>query len=306
MNKRRAITLGVVVAGVVVYRHRRRRRAPFPLHAIPIALAVANQARAAQGIDLSPSTLISGIGGFFSGVVMTLIGDIVAPIANAISWAAQRLEDWADALFQVVVTLVGTLPGTFGTVVQFIENVAAAATQYTDFVFSGVTSFVQSLFNDALSVGSNLWEFVRQTAQTVLNDAIGAGGWFLQWITDNVINPLTAEIQNIFGQISDIVGGLINSTLTDLFAAGSWVYDIVSGWISDAFDALTAGWVDLLGLVGAAAKFLEWVAGEGEQLWQFFTGDLPALAGEALVNAIIDALDRESDTATQVLDRMFG
>lgn len=277
-----------------------------PLHAIPFAVAVVGATRLTSGIDLSPSTIISGISGFFSGVVMTLIGDIIGPIANAISWAAAQLEPWVLALWNQLEVTIGEVPAVFDNVVDFIEGILAQAEDYADFLVNALTTRVAQLEADIGSIGAGLLAQVQSIVFDWIEGAINVGGFLWNWIDTEWVTPIYDYLAQVISGIeADILAG-VQDALTALFTAGSWVYDIVSQWISDALSAALAGLGDIVDIVESALPFLQWVVGEGQRLWDFFTGDLPELAGEALINAALDALDRESDTAAAVLDRMFG
>jgi len=306
MTKRRAALLGVAVVGVTVYLRRRPRRAPVPLHAIPFAVGVLGATRTVQEVDLSPGAVYDGIAGFFGSVVQTLIGDIITPVADAISWAAGLLENWVESLWLGVVTEIGQLPGQVLNVVTLVEQQFANAEQYALTLYDDLLVDVDNIEATLGGFVSNTLDTLESDLSTLLEDAITTGGLLYDWVYDDVLQPLYDEVSDVLDLAVDEAVDAVDDLLSDGLTVGGALWGLIQPLVQGLIDDALTSIQDVIDVVNGAWDFLVWVANQGEQLWQYFTGEFLTVAGDELVNAILDSLDSQTGTATAVLDRLFA
>ena len=277
-----------------------------PLHAIPFAVAVSTIVRSGQSIDLTPGAVFSGIAGFFGGVIQTVIGDIITPVANAISWAGGRLEGWIVSLWSELLALIGTLPGAFVDVVDFVTAEFQNAENLAQFLYNSAWSEIQSVESTIGGFITNTLSTLQASLTTLLQTAISQGGLLWNWIYNTVLQPLYDEVSNVLNLAVDEALSAVQQFIQAGLDIGGWLWGLLSPLVQSLIDAALAGVSDIIAVVNGAWDFLVWIATHPlswftDQVDSFF-----AAGANALVAAIVNALESEQDAVVSWLDSTFG
>lgn len=277
-----------------------------PLHAIPFALAVVQRAQLRQSIDLQVGTIFNNIAGFFVGILSALIGDIITPIADALNYVAGVIIDWIVQLWAGLRELIGGLPGDILSVVDLVDlfynnAITYAQTLYDDFI-TGISATIEEVLN-----GANwLRDWITAIAQGLLADALSAGGPFVQWIYDNVINPLETAIGAVTAEVEQLVAQAVADALDAATSVGGFLWDEISSIAQLIVDDALGTFTDLFNAVLGAYDFLIWV---GEHSLSWFSDQIESFfadGSQRVVELIVQALENEQPTVDAFLDATFG
>lgn len=306
MTRRRALAAaGGATLALIVWRRRRRPRAPIP-YAIPFA-AVAVAVRAgATAIDLSPSTVFSNIAGFFGSVVMTLIGDLITPVANAIAWAGTQLIGYVSDLYQHVLGFIGTINTVFSTVADYIDSVYNFARDFAVQLFDSVVAQVDDLVSRVSSITQWVLDNVANLISDALELAFEVGGWAWNKIYTDFIYPIYATLDQIANSVIDTVTRVVNDLLSAAAAAGGWLWNLVTNIVNDAVNVALSGLSDLIGVVEGAWSFLVWVALHPLDWFTSLIDDALGNGQQWLVQHVTRAFESSEPLVDDFLNRVFG
>lgn len=306
MRRSRVLVLaGVAAVGVLAVRRRRQPRAKIPM-AIPFVLGPLAVVRALFDLDLSLGSVLDGIGGFFSGVIMTLIGDIVTPIGEAIVWAASRLITYVNELSSSIFGFIGDLAGGFGTVVAYIEGLYNAAIDYATNIVSGVLDQIDRLAGTVSGILDQVVQIATDAFWSLINDAMAVGGWLYSWVYDNFIQPIYGWVSGIFAGIADTVYGLVNELLDAAFTAGSWLWDRLQDLIGAAISVALEAFNDIISVVQGAWNFLVWVALHPLDWFTNVANEALDAGPQWFIDHMIAAVEHNESSIEDFIDRAFG
>lgn len=306
MKRSRMLVLAGAVIGVgLVARRARRPRARIPF-AIPFVSVWIALLRGMPSIDLSPSTVFSGIAGFFGDVIMTLIGDLITPIADAISWAGVQLEQFVLDSVNSVWGFIGQAAGLVSTVLDFVQSLYQAALQYAESLVASVWFEVNSLADQFAQWGANILNLIQTTIASVLSTAMTVGGWLWNQIYNAFIYPLYNYISDLFGNIEGIVAGIVSTVINGALEAGGWLYNILTNIVQSLIDVALAAFGDIVAVVQGAWAFLVWIA---EHPFSWFADQIDSVFGNGashLIDLLEQAIDANQDQVEQWIDRVFA
>lgn len=306
MKRSRVLAVaGVAVVGVVVLRRRLRPRAPIS-PVIPWLAYVAVNTVPRQDLDLTVGTIFNNIAGFFGSVIMTLIGDIISPIAQAINYAAGVLSNW-------VVALWSSIQDTIGRVLDVVSFVQAQAQQLFGIAIQTAQNFYDSLIGTVNSVVAHVQDLIDGLASTVWNavwdvltSAIAVGGGLYEWVYNTFIAPLYDWISAQFGNLADFVSQIVSDVVNAALEAGGWLYNIVADIARSLIDIALAGIQDIIDVVRGAWDFLVWVAAHPIGWFQSIADQIENLSGESVLGALERGITENETTVNSILDRLFG
>lgn len=306
MRRSRVLVLaGVAAVGVLAVRRRRQPRAKIPM-AIPFVLGPLAVVRALFDLDLSLGSVLDGIGGFFSSVIMTLIGDIVTPIGEAIVWAASRLITYVNELSSSIFGFIGDLAGGFGTVVAYIEGLYNAAIDYATNIVSSVWDAVNNAIGELGDILGQVAQIAADTFQALLTDAIAAGGWLYNLIYETFIAPIYNYLSGLWDQITNAVGGIVNALLDAAFTAGSWLWDRLQDLIGAAISVALEAFNDIISVVQGAWNFLVWVALHPLDWFTNVANEALDAGPQWFIDHMIAAVEHNESSIEDFIDRAFG
>lgn len=303
-RSRVAIGAGIVVAGVVLYRRRRKPRASIAPMIPWLAYAAVNSVPR-QSIDLSASTIFNNIAGFFGGVVMTLIGDIIGPIASAIEFAAGKLEAWIVQLWNELWAQLGSIPNTFLSVADYIEKLYNNATGFAQWLFDNAANEITNIVGTVQNIADGIAGSVLDTIQGYISDLIAVGGGLFDWVWQTFIEPLYAwvsqQLSGLFDWISQVVSDVINDGLN----AGGWLYDQLRNIVNDLIGLALAGFADVIAVVQGAWNFLVWVAQHPLGWLENQLDELTAGGPDAVLSRLVNGIASNETEFGHFVDSWF-
>lgn len=303
-RSRVALVAGVAVAGYVIVRRRRRPRAPIaPM--IPWIAYVAVNTVPRQDIDLSFGTVFNNIAGFFGSVVMTLIGDIVSPIAQAIVFAWGRIEAWVVQLWERIQDQIG---GVIDLANQFWGAAVGLFSHAVDLInqaYQDLSGLVGQAVGNVQSIVDGLLSDIWNTVWDVLSAAIEVGGGLYNWVWNTFIAPLYDWITQQLSGIADWLTQIVNDVVNAGLEAGGWLYNAVASIVSDLIDAALAGWRDLLNAVEGAYHFLLWIAEHPLGWLEQQIDELVNGGPDALLERLVSHVEDSENGFDDFIERFF-
>jgi hypothetical protein len=253
--------------------------------------------------DIGSQTIINMISGWFSGIVTTLIGDIISPIIRAVQWAASVAINWAyDSIAQVWAVL-NEVASVGGDVFGWVENQISPIYDAINAAFDHVLGIAQQAYDWITGADAWLWQRIQDVIGLSVETFIAPGGWLLKWLNDNLLQPILDQIstltwwaQNIGSWIIEQIATQVQWLVQGWFAVGGWLYGIVQQIVSDTIGASLDVISGVITVVQGAWNFLVWVAAHP---LSWFEDQLTAAeqAGEDwLAQHVLAALDASSGT----------
>jgi hypothetical protein len=273
---------------------------------IPWVAWAASSTRAFDGVDLSEGTVFSAIGGWFGGVVMTLIGDIITPIARAISWAAGQLEGWIGTIWITFLSMVGSIPPLFTNIVDYVATLVGQARDFAVWLYDQTNTLIDTVSGQLTNLLDTLAGVVGDIVTTVLTDGFGFGNWLWNLVYDGMIAPLWQTFTNTLDTLWQQMVQFLNATLDGLFAAGSWVWDRVTALVNELLNVALAGIGDVIAVVRGAWNFLVWIAAHP---LDWFSQQVDAVFGHGetyLIDHLEAAIESNQDRVAAWVDSVFA
>lgn len=335
MRRRRwwlVVAAGVALAGglTLLPRVRRRRRGHLRL----VALVLAMLPRI-ESPDLSVENIASSITGFFAAVVQFIVGDIITPIASALSWLGQHLVGYVADQWRTLLNVIGAIPVMFGTVADWITSVAEDAARalraVTDSLYGNVLNWVHV----ALSVGGALYDVLASVVTAIVTAALRAGGDILggladalntllngalevgNWLWHRIVTIAEAVVRDalaVGGAIYSAMGDIVAQLIRDWLTVGGWLLDLLDGIIRDIVAPLLDGIADVLpdalkfivDNFDRLFRFLVFVIEHPLSWFEDWATQLLEDGGALLIDVIGRAVESNEARVEDIADRLFG